>query len=153
MTDNSKERNELLKQIYNDDLVKLTKKKNYSTEDLIKLVLRDASEEKSRLRLLRDQTPLETDEQLSISKRVGDLLKQIGDLSINLHKAMSVNEINLRSEGFKVLMSVMLSKLQEALENSRVSDEVKETVFNEYADSLESLEADYKKELKGKGLK
>lgn len=141
------------KKLSKDEIVKLTRKSDYSTDDLIKGILKQAAEENARLGLLRENGGLDPEVTINLTKRKAEIIKQMGDLALNLHKTLAANEINLKSEGFKVLLQLLLRKFSESLENSRIQEEHRETVFNEFANSIETLEVEYKKELKAKGLK
>ena len=144
---------EIETRINKDPLVRLAKKKEYSEEELIKEILFQASREKAYLEILREQEDLDPDKQIALSKKIADIVKQMGDLALSLHRSLSSNEINLQSEGFKILLDLMLERLEDALEQARLDEEHKSTVFTEFGNALDSLEKDYRKELRAKGAK
>lgn len=148
-----KKNKELDQKIKRDPLVKLTNK-DYTTEDFIKEVIKQISFEKAKLDAILDNVEdLEPEQVIAINKRKTEIMKQMGDLSITLHKTLAVNEINVKSEGFTVLMEVLFEKLVKALDAARLPEEHKETIFTEFSNELENLEDDYKDKLKSRGMK
>lgn len=141
------------KKISKDEIVKITRRPDYSTEDLIKALLKQAAEENMQLNLLREEETLEATEFMALTKRKAEILKQMGDLTLNLHRTLAANEINLRSEGFKIALDIIIGYFGEAMDNARLPDEHKSNVMEEFANLIDELDKDYKDELKAKGIK
>lgn len=151
--DDIRKKRDFEQKINKDRLVRLTQSKNYTTDEIIKEALVHAAREKAYLEILREDENLEIAERIVLSKKIADIVKQVGDLSLSLHRALSSNEVNVNSEGFKILFDLLLGKLDEAMDQARLDEEHKETIFVEFGKILENLEREYHKELKAQGKK